>query len=178
MFPNRVPTDRDTLSPQPTGQGRRFYLFIHSRMSAGVPKKEPSYIHTYIQEKHKVTVHGAPRRRKAYIKWGTAWFPMGMFSDGLKITGFFIQHTTLLFNKPPHITPPSTTVDKKYTRPPSQYLPNLIFFLLVLTALCYDFTAGNNQYVGYNYPIIQSSVIIHSKPPYFIRCNLHIMCSI
>ena len=44
------------------------YSFIHSCMSAGIPTKEPSYI----WEKHKVTVHGDPRRRKAYIQWGTA----------------------------------------------------------------------------------------------------------
>jgi hypothetical protein len=29
-------------------------------------------------EKHKVTVHGAPHRRKAYIQWGVAWFPKGI----------------------------------------------------------------------------------------------------
>jgi len=45
-----------------------FHSFIHSCMSAGVPKKEPSYIH----KKCKVTIHRAPRRRKAYIQWGAA----------------------------------------------------------------------------------------------------------
>jgi hypothetical protein len=35
MFPNRVPMDRDTPSPEP--------LSIYSCMSAGVPKKEASY---------------------------------------------------------------------------------------------------------------------------------------
>jgi len=39
MFRNRVPMARDTPSQEPL-----FYSFIHSRMSAGVPKKEPSYI--------------------------------------------------------------------------------------------------------------------------------------
>ena len=39
MFPNRVPMDRDTPSPEPL-----VYVFNHSCMSAGVPKKEPSYI--------------------------------------------------------------------------------------------------------------------------------------
>ena len=38
-FPNRVPMDRDTLSPEPL-----VCLFIHSCMSAGVPKKEPTCI--------------------------------------------------------------------------------------------------------------------------------------
>jgi hypothetical protein len=39
MFLNRVTMDRDTPSPEPL-----VYLFIHSCMSAGVPKKEPSYL--------------------------------------------------------------------------------------------------------------------------------------
>ena len=47
--------DRDTPSPEPL-----VYLFIHSRMSAVVPKKD------------KVTVCRAPRRRKAHIPWGAA----------------------------------------------------------------------------------------------------------
>jgi len=60
MSPNRVPTDKDTLSPEPLAKGGDsiylfiylfIHLFIHSFMSAGIPKKEPSYIHTYIQEK-------------------------------------------------------------------------------------------------------------------------------
>jgi len=32
-------------------------------------------------EKRKVTVHGAPRRRKAYIQWGAAWFLKGIVND-------------------------------------------------------------------------------------------------
>jgi len=40
-----------------------FHSSIHSCTSAGVHKKEPCYISTY-GEKHKVAVHGAPRRRK------------------------------------------------------------------------------------------------------------------
>ena len=40
-----------------------------------VPKRSPP---TYIQEKHTVTVHGAPRRRKAHIQWDAAWFPKGI----------------------------------------------------------------------------------------------------
>jgi len=46
-------------------------------MSGGDPKKEPSAY----GEKHKVTVHGAPRRRKAYIQLGAAWFPKGIVND-------------------------------------------------------------------------------------------------
>ena len=42
MFPNR-----DTPSPEPLPkQGDSILSFVHSRMSAGVPKEEPSYIHT------------------------------------------------------------------------------------------------------------------------------------
>jgi len=47
-------------------------------MSAGVPKKRSPPTHG---EKHKVTVHGAPHRRKAYIQWGVAWFPKGIVND-------------------------------------------------------------------------------------------------
>jgi len=43
MFPDRIPMSRDTPSPEPL-----VYLFIHSFihscMSSGVPKKDPSYI--------------------------------------------------------------------------------------------------------------------------------------
>jgi len=45
MFPNRVPTDRDTPSPEPLVY-IFIHSFIHSCMSAGVPEKEPSYIRT------------------------------------------------------------------------------------------------------------------------------------
>ena len=34
-----------------------------------------------MQGKHKVTVHGAPRRQRAYIQWGEAWFPTGIVYD-------------------------------------------------------------------------------------------------
>jgi hypothetical protein len=37
-------------------------------------------------EKHKVTVHGAPRGQKAYIQWGVGLFPKGIVNDtGLTI---------------------------------------------------------------------------------------------
>ena len=42
------------------------------------PEKSPP---TYIQERHKVTIHGAPRRQKAYIHWGADWFPKGIIND-------------------------------------------------------------------------------------------------
>jgi len=75
MYPNRVPMDRDTPSPEPL-----VYLFIPSFIHVCLlesPKRSPP---TY-GEKHKVTVHGAPRRRKAYIQWGAAWFPTGIVND-------------------------------------------------------------------------------------------------
>jgi hypothetical protein len=40
--------------------------------SFGVPTKGALL---QIGEKHKVTVHGAPCRQKAYIQWGAALFP-------------------------------------------------------------------------------------------------------
>jgi len=46
-------------------------------MSAGVPRKEP----IAYGEKPKVTVHGAPHRRKAYIQWGAALFLKGTVND-------------------------------------------------------------------------------------------------
>jgi len=52
------------------------HSFIHSCMSAGVPKKDPSYIH--MGKNIRSPVHGAPRRRKAYTQWGAAWFPRGL----------------------------------------------------------------------------------------------------
>jgi len=62
----------DTPSPEPLV----YFSFIHS---CGVPKRSPPT--TYIQEKPKVTVHGAPRGRKARIQWGTAWFPKGIVNN-------------------------------------------------------------------------------------------------
>jgi hypothetical protein len=47
-------------------------------MSTGVPEKGPLLQNG---EKHKVTVHGAPRGQKAYIQWGAALFPMGIVND-------------------------------------------------------------------------------------------------
>ena len=43
MFPNRIPMDRDTLSPEPLLYSF-IHSFIHSCNCAAVPKKEPSYI--------------------------------------------------------------------------------------------------------------------------------------
>jgi hypothetical protein len=51
------------------------YSFIFECQSA---QKEPSH------EKgktFKVTVHGAPGRRKVYIQWGAVWFHMEIVND-------------------------------------------------------------------------------------------------
>jgi len=79
-FPNRVPTERDTPSPESLAKrGDSVYLLINSFIHSFIhvcllesPKRIPP---AYIQEKHKVIVHRVPRRRNTYIPWGTAWFP-------------------------------------------------------------------------------------------------------
>ena len=73
MFPTRVPMDRDSLSPEPV-----VHSFIHSFIHVYLPESPKRSPLTYT-EKHKV--HGAPRRQKAYIQWGAAWFPKGIVND-------------------------------------------------------------------------------------------------
>jgi hypothetical protein len=48
-------------------------------------------------EKNTVTVHGAPRGRKAYIQWGAAWFPKEIVHDMLLTTPVpcSLRHDTL-----------------------------------------------------------------------------------
>jgi hypothetical protein len=75
MFPNRVPTDRDTPSPESLVY-LLIYSFIHVCLPESPKRSPPAY-----GEKRKVTVHGAPRRRKAYIQWDAAWFPKGIVND-------------------------------------------------------------------------------------------------
>jgi len=53
------------------------HSFIHSFMYVCWSPQKGALLHTY-GEKHKVTIHGAPRRQKAYIQWGAAWIPMGI----------------------------------------------------------------------------------------------------
>jgi hypothetical protein len=81
--------DSDTPSPEPLV----CFLFIHSCMSAGVPKKEPSYIHT--GKKIRSPVHGAPYRRKAYIQWGAAWFPKGIVTTLLSLPPCHVAFGTM-----------------------------------------------------------------------------------
>jgi hypothetical protein len=74
----KVPGKGSSTQVPPTGPLYREMLllqsqwFIHPFIPVGAPKKEASQ---KMQEKHTVSVHGAPRRRKAYIQWGAAWFP-------------------------------------------------------------------------------------------------------
>ena len=51
-------------------QWSTFHSFIPVCLLETPKRSPPAY-----GEKHKVTVHGAPRRQKAYIQWGVAWFP-------------------------------------------------------------------------------------------------------
>jgi hypothetical protein len=60
---------------------RGFYLFIHLFIHVCLSESPKRSSPTYIQEKHKVTVHGAPRSRKAYIQWGETWFPERIVND-------------------------------------------------------------------------------------------------
>ena len=75
MFPNRVPMDRDTPSPEPL-----VYLLIHSFIHVCLPESPKWSPHTY-GEKHKVTLHRAPRRQKVYTHWGSARFPNWIISE-------------------------------------------------------------------------------------------------
>jgi len=94
-----VPGKGAPLHVSPTGSVWREILrlqcqwFIHSFISVGVPKKEPSH---EMRGKHTVAVHGAPRRRKAYIQWGAAWFPQGIVNDTAITTpvSCSLQHDT------------------------------------------------------------------------------------
>jgi len=71
MFPNRVPMGSDAPSPVP--------LVYFSFMSVCRSLQKGALLQN--GQKHKVTVHGAPRREKAYIEWGAAWFPKGIVND-------------------------------------------------------------------------------------------------
>jgi len=70
MFPIRVPVDRDTQSPEPL-----VYLFMYV---CQIPQKGALLQNG---EKHKVIIHRAPHRQKAYIQWSAAWFPKGIVTD-------------------------------------------------------------------------------------------------
>jgi len=80
MFPNRVPMGSDTPSPEPLV----YFLFIHSFMYVCQSPQKGTLLHT-CGEKHKVIVHKAPRRQKAYIQWGVARFPRGIVTALLSL---------------------------------------------------------------------------------------------
>ena len=80
MFPNRVPMDSDTTSPEPLV----YFSFIHSCTTADVPNKQPSYIQ--MGKKHKVTFHEAPSRRKAYIQWAVVTIPKSIVTTLQSLT--------------------------------------------------------------------------------------------
>jgi len=71
MFPNRVPMERETPSPEP-----QVYLFMFVCQS---PPRKGALLQN--GERHKVTVYGAPHRWKAYIQWGVVWFPKGVVNN-------------------------------------------------------------------------------------------------
>ena len=68
--PSRAPMETGVPFPEPM-----VYSFIHL---SEAPVKELSY---KMQGKHKVTAHGAPRGRTAYMQWGAPWFPKWIFND-------------------------------------------------------------------------------------------------
>jgi len=80
MFPNRVPIGSDTPSPEPLV----YFSFIHSFMYVCQSPQKGALLHTY-GKKHKVTIDGAPRRWKAYMQWGVAWFPKGIVTTLLSL---------------------------------------------------------------------------------------------
>jgi hypothetical protein len=55
-------------------------IFIHSFIHVRLPESPERSPATY-GGKHKVTVHGAPSRRRAYIKWGAACFSKGIVNN-------------------------------------------------------------------------------------------------
>jgi len=61
-----------------------FHAFIPIFMNVCRSPQKEALLHTY-GEKHKVTVHGAPRRRKDYMQWGAAWFPKGIVTTLLSL---------------------------------------------------------------------------------------------
>ena len=94
MFPNRVPMGSDTPSPEPLV----YFSFIHSFMYVCWSPQIGALLCTY-GKKHEVTIHRAPRRRKAYIQWGAAWFPKVIVMKLLSLpqchTAFSMMPSTL-----------------------------------------------------------------------------------
>ena len=68
MFPQQVLYGERCSVSRANGLVINLYL-------AELPIQEPSH---ETRGKHTVTVHGAPRGRRAYIQWGAVWFPKGI----------------------------------------------------------------------------------------------------
>ena len=58
--------ERDAHSPEPI-----VYSFVYICRNLQLSSPSTKWVHT-------VTLHGAPRGRKAYVQWGAAWFPKGI----------------------------------------------------------------------------------------------------
>jgi hypothetical protein len=63
---------------------RSYWSSFHSFKYVCWSPQKGAHLNTY-WEKHKVTVHRAPRRWKAYIQWCTAWFPKGIITTLLSV---------------------------------------------------------------------------------------------
>ena len=92
MFPNRVLMGSDTPSPEPLVLLSFIYSFIHVCL---LESPKGALLHTY-GEKHNVTIHGAPHRRKAYIQWGVAWLPKGIITTLLSVPHCHAACSTIL----------------------------------------------------------------------------------
>ena len=77
MFPKMVPMGKNTPPVPLVYNSFIVHSIINSFMYVCRNPQKGALLHTY-GEKLKVTVHGAPRRLKAYIQWGAAWFHKGM----------------------------------------------------------------------------------------------------
>ena len=62
--------------PVTRATGLFIYLYIQTLIHVCLPESPKTSLPTY-GEKHKVTVHGAPHKQKAYIQWNAACFPKG-----------------------------------------------------------------------------------------------------
>jgi len=72
MFPNRVPTDRDTLSTEPLAKRRdSIHSFMYVCQS---PQNEPSYIHTGKKYGHRPW---GPTQTKGLHTMGCSLVPQG-----------------------------------------------------------------------------------------------------
>ena len=70
-FPNMVPMERDTLSPEPVVSS-----FIHL-----YPSESPVKENFHVSGENIQTPYLYPRRQKAYIQCGAVWFPKGIIYD-------------------------------------------------------------------------------------------------